>query len=273
MAFPLIANASILMPDRPLADRFRAAADAGFADVELWWPFETATPSAAEVRALTDGLRSAGVGLRGLNLYAGDMPAGERGVLSHAERTEQFRESIAVVASIAEETGCAAFNALIGAAAPGEDPAERDRTTTANLAFAAEALGDLGGTLLVEPMSGVAGYPVLTADDAVALIDRVAAGTGHRNLALLFDTFHLTNNGDDLLDVIARHSGRIGHVQLADAPGRGEPGSGAVGFAAVLDALAAAGYSGRVAAEYAPSTTFERSLDWVAGLPQLRPLG
>jgi hydroxypyruvate isomerase len=135
-----------------------------------------------------------------------------------------------------------------------------------NLAQATRRLGDLGGTVLVEPLGrGLNGaYPLETAADAVAVIEEVRATTGSPAIGLLFDTFHLATSGDDLLRAAAGHAELIAHVQLADSPGRGEPGSGAVDFAGVLDTLKAAGYSGVVAAEYKPTVDTASSLAWLS---------
>jgi hydroxypyruvate isomerase len=166
-------------------------------------------------------------------------------------------------------------NALYGQRQPAWSPREQDDVATANLAAAADALADAGATVVVEPLHrGRNGaYPLETADDVVAVLDRVTAAARHGRPGLLFDTFHLAGNGEDLLDVIARHGDRIRHVQLADEPGRGEPGSGTIDLAAVLVALASAGYSGAVAAEYDPGPGLEPSFEWAARLPVQPPRG
>ncbi|CAH0123222.1 TIM barrel protein [Microbacterium sp. Bi121] len=269
MAFELCANLSILMPDLPLQDQFEAAAHLGFRSVELWWPFDDAVPDPADVEALIGAIDASGLRLAGLNLFAGDMPAGERGIASHPGREGEFRANVAVVVEIARRTGCRVFNALYGARVDGADGAEQDRVAIENLAFAAEALGEVGGTLLIEPLSGTAGFPVLTAAEGMRVVDEVARAARSGRVGLLFDTFHLTNNGDDLVEVIATCGERIAHVQFADSPGRGEPGTGDVDFERVLDGLVRAGYDGLVSCEYAPTVPVSESLRWIEDHPRV----
>ncbi|MEV6845801.1 TIM barrel protein [Actinoplanes sp. NPDC051411] len=255
--YELVANVSLLFTEVPLLDRFVAARDAGFGAVECWWPFPSAAPPQAEIDALLAG---AGGDLAGMNFYAGDMAGGERGVLSHPGRTDEFASSLDVVAQVAERTGCAVFNALYGQDGPDFSPA----TAVTNLRTAADRLLPLGATVVLEPLTdGENGaYPLRTAADAIRVLDEA----GRPNTGLLLDTYHLTNNGDDLLAVIRDHADRIRHVQLADAPGRHEPGTGRIDFRAVLRALETAGYDGRVAAEYRPAGTTTAGLGWIAGL-------
>ena len=267
--FELVANVSLLFGELPMLERFDAAAAAGFHRVEAWWPFARAVPDRAEVDAWVSALEGAGLELTGLNLFAGDMPAGERGLVSRPDRQAEFAANLDVVADIAERTGCRAFNALYGQRVASLE--HQDVTAIENLALAVRRLSPLGGTILLEPLSrGLNGaYPIETAAEAIAVLDRLRDVVGADGAALLFDTFHLTNNGEDLVAVIRRYADRIGHVQLADAPGRGEPGSGTVDFAAVLAALADVGYDGLVAAEYKPTTATVETLGWIDGLPEL----
>jgi hydroxypyruvate isomerase len=268
----LVANVSLLFAEVPLHERFRAAADAGFQGAELWWPFDGPVPPEAEVERLLAAVAASGIPLRGMNLWAGDMAGGERGVLSQPTRSIEFEASLRVAAHIAAETGCRVFNALYGQRLASESPEVQDATAVDNLALAVRMLGATGRTVLLEPLSvGLNGdYPIVTAADALAVIAQVRERSNRNDgIALLFDTFHLTNNGEDLLAVIRAAGSAIGHVQLADAPGRGEPGSGAIGFPPVLEALVAAGYPGAVAAEYVPSAATVDTLGWVAAMPHL----
>lgn len=262
---PLAVNMSILFTELPPAERPAAIRAAGFDAAEAWWPFSEAVPSAAEVDAFVGALDDAGVALVGLNFFAGDMPGGERGVASWPDRAAEFRASVPVLADIARRTGCRAFNALYGQRRPDVDPAEADATATANLAFAAEAVGTFGGSVLVEPLTdGENGaYPLLTSRDVLDVVDRVRARHDARNLRMLLDTYHLTRNGDDPLAVVTAHADRIGHVQIADAPGRGQPGTGTIDFAAIFAALRDHGYTGHVACEYKPVGPSADSFEWL----------
>ena len=150
------------------------------------------------------------------------MPGGDRGLVSWPARSTEFRDNIDVTVGIGERLGCRAFNALYGNRTDDSTPDEQDALAAENLALAARAAQRIGGTVLVEPVSGAPRYPLLTAADALAAIDRA----GEENIALLLDVYHLAVNGDDVDAAIETAAGRIGHVQIADAPGRNEPGTG-----------------------------------------------
>jgi hydroxypyruvate isomerase len=256
-------NCSILFTELPLRERPAAARAAGFDGVEFWWPFAEAVPGDADVEAFIRSIEDAGVQLAGLNFFAGDMPGGDRGLVSWPERSQEFRDNVDVTTGIGERLGCRAFNALYGNRVEGADPAAQDELAAGNLAIAGRAAARIGGTVLVEPVSGAPRYPLRTAADAVAVIDRVAAQTGVRNLGLLCDLYHLATNGDDLDRAIATYGEQVAHVQIADAPGRHEPGTGALDLDRYLGDLAAAGYRGWVGLEYQPSGASADSFAWL----------
>ena len=252
-------NLSILFTELPLLERPAAAKQAGFDAVEFWWPWPVAVPSDADVDAVVTAVRDAGVQLVGLNFFAGDMPGGDRGLVSWPARSAEFRENIDVTVAVGEELGCRAFNALYGNRQDGVPAQEQDELAAENLALAARAVRRIGGTVLVEPVSGAPRYPLLTAADALGAIDR----SGERNVALLFDVYHLAVNGDDVEKAIDASAGRTGHVQIADAPGRNEPGTGQLDIDSHLRRIAATGYDGWVGLEYKPTTDTQASLAWL----------
>jgi hydroxypyruvate isomerase len=252
-------NCSILFTELPLLERPAAAKAAGFDAVEFWWPFADALPADRDVDAFVSALREAGVELVGLNFFAGDMPAGDRGIVSWPGREQEFRANVAVVAAIGEQTRCQAFNALYGNRVEGVDPAAQDDLAAENLAYAADAVAGIGGTVLVEAVSGPQPYPLRTATDAFAAIDRA----GKDNVRFLADLYHLTVNGDDLDKVIAEYASRTAHVQIADAPGRHEPGTGELDLDGYLAKLEQAGYSGWVGLEYVASGPSADSFEWL----------
>ncbi len=260
---PCAVNLSILFTELPLLDRPAAAKAAGFDAVEFWWPWPIATPTDAEVDAFVEAIEQAGVQLIGLNFFAGDMPGGDRGVVSWPGREQEFADNVAVVARIGRRLGCAAFNALYGNRIEGQEPGAQDEVAIRNLALAARSVAEIGGTVLLEPVSGMPAYPLKTADDVVGVLDRVREAQGVTNIGLLADVYHLTVNGDDLDKVIAAHADRIAHVQFADAPGRHEPGTGELDIFGYIDRIGAAGYRGYVAAEYAPTGASADSLAWL----------
>ncbi|MGY0055454.1 hydroxypyruvate isomerase family protein [Streptomyces sp. LZ34] len=260
---PYTVNVSILFTELPVLERPAAAKAAGFDAVEFWWPYATAVPTDAEVDAFVRAVRDAGVRLTGLNLFAGDMPGGDRGLVSWPARAAEFRDNIDVTVAIGEQLGCRSFNALYGNRIDGVAPAVQDDLAVENLALAAKAAERVGGTVLLEPVSGAPAYPLRTAADALAVIDRMAAESGSRNFRLLADLYHLAVNGDDVAGVIAAHADRIGHVQIADAPGRGAPGTGRLDLDGLLVDLQTVGYAGWVGLEYKPAGPSANSFDWL----------
>jgi hydroxypyruvate isomerase len=258
-----LANCSMLFTEVELLARPAAAKAAGFDAVELWWPWpERPVPSDRDVDAFVDAVTDAGVQLVGLNFFAGDLAGPDCGVLSIPARASQFRDNIAVTAGIGERLGVSAFNALYGNRVDEASPEEQDELAREQLGAAAEAAARIGATILVESVSGPKPYPLRTAADGVAVVDAVRAD-GHANVAYLCDLFHLANNGDDPAKAIASYADRIAHVQIADCPGRGEPGTGELDLDGLLGDLTAHGYAGWVGLEYKPTTTTESSLAWL----------
>ncbi|TCN30116.1 hydroxypyruvate isomerase [Kribbella orskensis] len=259
----LSANVSMLFTELPYLDRYAAAARRGFTQVESWWPFATATPPPAEVDLLVTAIEAAGVSLSALNFFGGDIAGGERGIASRPDRQDELAANLDALVEIAERTGCRLFNLLYGQLDDAWSPEEQAETAVAAIRSAAEAVASVGGTVLLEPLTeGLNGrYPLLTADDVLEILDGSLKDVD--NVSLLFDTFHLGSNGVDLPATAARFGANLAHVQIADSPGRGEPGSGALPIDETLDALKAAGYSGVVACEYKPTTDTTSSLNWV----------
>ncbi|GAA4360457.1 hydroxypyruvate isomerase family protein [Microbacterium rhizosphaerae] len=243
-------NCSILLTELPLLDRPAAAKAAGYDAVEFWWPFASAVPDQAEVDAFVTAIHEAGVQLTGLNFFAGDMPAGDRGLVSWIGREDEFQANIAVVVGIGERLGTKAFNALYGNRIEGVDAAAQDDLAVRNLAAAGRAVAGIGGIVLLEPVSGMETYPLKTAADALAVIERVKNKEGVDNVKLLADFYHLAVNGDDIPAVIAAHAAEFGHIQIADAPGRGEPGTGELPLAQWIEDARAGGYAGVIGLEY-----------------------
>lgn len=274
--FESAANVSLLYTELPLLDRFAAAAAAGFSSAEAWWPYpESGDPAADDLDRFIGAVEESGIPLSGLNFFAGDMPAGERGVVSDPQRVDVFARNVDVMAGIAARTGIRGANALYGHRIEGIARDVQDAVAIDNLSLATRTLADAGVTVLVESLAdGLNGpYPLVTAAQAARVVQEVRARTGLDNIGMILDTFHLASNGEDLLAVIDTYSDVIAHVQLADAPGRGEPGTGHIDFAAVLDRLGERGYRGIVACEYAPSGTTAASLDPVAALGLLAAAG
>ncbi len=262
---PYLVNCSLMFTELPLLERPAAAKAAGFDAVEFWWPFDRPVPGSAEVDAFTGAIRDAGVRLVALNFFAGDVAGPDCGVLSVPDRSAEFQDNIDVTVGIGAELGARCFNALYGNRIDGVPHEQQDDLATENLVRAAKAAAGIGATVLVEAVSGPKPYPLRTAAQVVSVLDRVPA----TNVGFLCDLYHLAvnsaaTNNDDIDTAIDRYAGRVAHVQIADAPGRGEPGTGTLDLDRYLGALEAAGYHGWVSLEYKPSTgDTVKSLDWL----------
>ncbi|MBC9712912.1 TIM barrel protein [Streptomyces sp. TRM66268-LWL] len=247
-------NLSILYTELPLLERPAAAAAAGFTAVELWWPWiETPTPDQAELDALKKAIEDAGVQLTGLNFYAGQLPGPDRGAVSvPGEESEKFRANLKVAADFAESLGCKALNALYGNRVEGVDPAEQDKLALENLVLAAKEADRIGAILLIETLNKPESplYPLVSAPAGIEIVDKVNEATGLGNAKFLMDLYHLAMNDEDLPQIIDAYAAKTGHVQIADKPGRGAPGTGELPLEDLLDQLKKAGYEGYVGLEY-----------------------
>ncbi|MFC9461788.1 TIM barrel protein [Streptomyces sp. NPDC056983] len=261
-------NLSILFTELPLLERPAAAAAAGFTAVELWWPWVDApTPEQSELDALKKAIEDAGVQLTGLNFYAGQLPGPDRGALSvPGEESDKFRANIDVAADFAQSLGCKALNALYGNRVDGVDPAVQDELALENLALAARAADRVGAILLIEALNKPESplCPIVSAPKAIEIVDKVNAATGLGNAKFLMDLYHLSMNGEDLAAVIEQYTAKTGHVQIADNPGRGAPGTGSLPLEELLDQLAKTGYEGYVGLEYKPGDKpSAEAFDWL----------
>jgi len=254
-------NLSILFTELPLLERPAAAARAGFDAVELWWPFDGPQPAERELDALRRAIEDAGVHLVGLNFDGGDMAAGDRGLLCSPSGAARFRANIDVAIGFAATLGCRVMNALYGNAEPGVPAAVQRRLAVENLGRAAEAAARAGITVLVEATNTYDNprYGITSSAAAYQLIDEVGAG----NVAFLADLYHLARMGEDVAALIDRDGARFGHVQIADVPGRGRPGTGTLPYPDLLARLEATGYSGYVSLEYRPSGPSADEFDWL----------
>jgi hydroxypyruvate isomerase len=260
-------NLSILFTELPLLERPAAAAAAGFDAVELWWPFPEPAPPDRQLDELQRALDDAGTRLVALNFDAGDMAAGERGLLSRPDGSARFRENVEVAAGFAEATGCMTLNALYGNRDPRAGGAAQRELAVENLVLAAGAAARVGATVVVEALNSVENpeYPITSSDEALQLVEHLRFTHGMRNVAFLADLYHLARMGEPVERLVATRSGDFGHVQIADTPGRGQPGTGDLDVAEVLQRLAASGYDGWVGLEYRPVGPSADSFEW---LPQ-----
>jgi hydroxypyruvate isomerase len=258
--FRFDANCSILFTELPLLKRPAAARAAGFDAVEFWWPFAEPVPADRAVDAFIGALGDAGVRLVLLNFVAGDMAAGERGLLAQPAGSAVFRDNIDVCAGIAGRTGCGILNALYGNRADGLSEREQDELATENLALAAAAAARAGATVVVESLNSYDSprAAIVSSQRALALIEAVRA-EGAPNIAFLADLYHLGRMGEDVTGTLRRHAGDVAHVQIADVPDRGAPGTGQLDYEALFRQLAAIGYAGWIGCEYKPSDPADSS--------------
>ena len=250
------ANLSFLYTELPFLERFEAAAKDGFPAVEYVGPYDHA-PEVVAAKLNEHGLEQAL-----FNLPAGDWGAGERGLGCLPERTEEFRRSVDTAIRYAAALGCPKVNCLAGLAPAGADRGQLEATLVANLQYAAPRLADAGIMLVMEPINlrDIPGYFVSTTDHAERILDAVDSD----NLRIQYDIYHMQIMQGDLVPTFERLRERIGHVQIADNPGRHEPGTGEINYGFVLAALDRLGYDGYVGCEYKPRAGTSEGLGWMA---------
>lgn len=248
------ANLSMLFTELPFLDRFEAAAKADFKAVEFLFPY--AWP-AADIKQRLD---AHGLKLVLHNLPAGNWEAGERGIACHPDRVEEFRTGVATAITYAKALGVGQLNCLAGKAPAGVSDAVLRQTLVANLAYAATELKKAGLRLLMEPINtfDIPGFYVSGTAQAVALLDEVGAD----NAFVQYDIYHAQRMEGELATTLQKQLARIGHIQLADNPGRNEPGTGEINYPFLFAHLDRIGYDGWIGCEYKPATNTEAGLGW-----------
>ena len=251
------ANLTFLFTEQPFLDRFEAAAKAGFKAVEFAFPYAF---DAADIKARLD--------VNGLllvlhNLPGGDWDAGERGIACHPGRVDEFRAGVARAIDYAGKLGAPQLNCLAGIAPAGVADADLRATFVANLRFAAAACQAAGIRLLAEPINtfDIPGFYLSRTTQALSILDDV----GSNNLYVQYDIYHAQRMEGELIATMRKYLARIAHIQLADNPGRNEPGTGEIHYPNVFAALDAMGYAGWIGCEYKPATTTEAGLGWLNG--------
>ena len=248
------ANLTMLFNELEFLDRFDAAARYGFDGVEYLFPY-----------GHDKGLLRGKLAARGLkqvlhNLPAGDWAAGERGIACLPDRVAEFEAGVERAIEYATAFGCPRVNCLAGIRPPDLDAAAAGETMIRNLRYAAARLDRAGIRLLIEPINtrDVPGFFLSGTEQAIDIIGRV----GSDNLFLQFDIYHMHMMGEDVARAIERHRSRIDHMQLADVPGRHEPGTGEIDYPALFALIDSAGYSGWIGCEYNPLTSTGEGLAW-----------
>ena len=254
------ANLTMLFTELPFMERFEAAAKAGFKAVEYRFPY------AYDKKELTAALRANKLQQVLHNLPAGNWDGGERGIGCHPDRVSEFREGVGMAIDYASALGCPKLNCLLGKLPQGVSAAEGHKVAVENLRFAAKELESAGIRLLIEPINhfDIPGFFLTRTDQALALIEEV----GSTNLLLQYDIYHAQRMEGELGATITKNMAKIGHIQLADNPGRGEPGTGEINYAWLFKHIDAAGYTGWIGCEYKPKSDTVNGLGWRAALTQ-----
>ncbi len=248
------ANLSTLFREYAPLDRCRAAAAAGFSAVEFQFPYDI------DLAALAGAVEEFGLAVSVINVPVGDMMNGGEGTSAVPGREFEFRDGVSRAREVARAIGAQSVNVLAGAPSPKRDRRECLAVLTENLNLAGDAFGDMGVQVVVEAINDIdrPGFLLPRVADVAELLEAV----DHPNVAIEFDLYHVSTIGDPIFETFRRFRDLVGHIQFADVPGRGEPGSGRIDFSSAFATIDASGYSGFVAAEYFPKGKTEDGLDW-----------
>jgi len=255
------ASLTMMFGEVPFLDRFERAAAAGFEAVEYMFPYEY------DARVIKEKLARYGLTQALHNLPGGNWAEGDRGIGCLPDRVEEFRSGVETAIAYATTLGCTQLNCLAGVWPPALDATDARDTLIRNLQYAAPRLEAAGIKLLLEAVNtrDIPGFCVSHTAQALEVIDAV----GSDNVFLQYDVYHMQVMEEDLAPTIERHVKRIAHIQIADTPGRHEPGTGEIDYPFLLAFIDRLGYSGWIGCEYKPATSTEASLGWAR--PYLRP--
>ncbi|MBL8352336.1 MAG: hydroxypyruvate isomerase [Burkholderiaceae bacterium] len=248
------ANLTMLFTEHAFLDRFDHAAKAGFEAVEFLFPYAF---DPGDIRRRLD---ANGLELVLHNLPAGNWDAGERGIACHPDRVHEFREGVEKAIGYAQALGVRQLNCLVGKAPAGVAEEVLRRTVVDNLRYAADALNKAGLRLLIEPINtyDIPGFYLSRTAQAAGLLAEVGAD----NAFIQYDIYHAQRMEGELAATIEKHLPRIGHIQLADNPGRNEPGTGEINYPFLFAHLDRIGYQGWIGCEYKPATNTDAGLGW-----------
>ena len=248
------ANLTMMFTELPFLDRFEAAAKAGFKAVEFLFPY------AFEAEQIKRRLDDNGLMLVLHNLPAGNWDAGERGIACHPDRVNEFRAGVSQAISYAQALGVKQLNCLAGKAPAGVAEEVLRTTFVENLRYAANALKSSGLRLLIEPINtfDIPGFYLNRTVQAAGILVEV----GSDNAFIQYDIYHAQRMEGELAATVQKYLPRIGHIQLADNPGRNEPGTGEINYPFLFAHLDRIGYDGWIGCEYKPAATTEAGLGW-----------
>ncbi|MGO1191504.1 hydroxypyruvate isomerase [Vibrio casei] len=252
------ANLSMLFNEVDFLQRFEQAANAGFQGVEYLFPYDF------EAETIRDVLDSNQLQQVLFNLPAGDWLSGDRGIAVDPKRVEEFQQGVAKAIHYAKALNCDQVNCLAGIVPDGVSQQQAEDTFVSNLRFAAQALQENGIRLIVEAINtrDIPGFFLTNTKQALDIIEKV----GSDNLNFQYDIYHMQIMEGDLAPTLSEHIGQIQHVQLADNPGRHEPGTGEINYPFLFKHLDSIGYDGWIGCEYKPKTTTHEGLGWLSQL-------
>ena len=252
------ANLTMMFTEVPFLDRFEAAAEAGFKAVEFLFPY------AFEAEVIKRKLDANGLTLVLHNLPAGNWEAGERGIACHPDRVDEFRAGVIRAIAYAQVLGVEQLNCLAGKVPAGATDEALRNTFVDNLRYAAKALKAAGLRLLIEPVNtfDIPGFYLNRTAQAISILDEVGAD----NAFLQYDLYHAQRMEGELAATAQTQLPRIGHIQLADNPGRHEPGTGEINYPFLCAHLDRIGYGGWIGCEYKPATTTQAGLGWLQAM-------
>jgi hydroxypyruvate isomerase len=252
------ANLSLMFAEYDVMDRFKKAAEAGFTHVEMLFPFHY------DLDRIERELKENGLEMILFDTDAGDFAAGDRGYLCHPDKKERFHQSVIDAIEIAPRLGTKLLNALAGKVPDGVSIEEARATCVENLKRAAPLAEQAGIVLMSEALNSVQtpGYFLDNSTLGFGIVDEV----GSPAVKFQYDVYHMQIMEGNLIDTIKANVDKIAHIQIADVPGRHEPGTGEINYPNVLRAIEESGYRGFVALEYVPAGGTEAGLD--AWLPR-----
>ena len=252
------ANLTMLFNEVPFLERFQSAAQAGFKAVEYLFPYPF------DKEALAQALQANGLIQVLHNLPAGDWDAGERGIACHPDRVAEFKGGVDRAIDYAQALNCPQVNCLAGKVPAAVSRETAHATFVTNLRFAAEKLKAAEIRLLIEPINpfDIPGFFLNRTDQAKSVIDEV----GSDNLFIQYDIYHAQRTEGELAATVRKNLAHIGHIQLADNPGRNEPGTGEINYPFIFKHLDALGYKGWIGCEYKPAAQTQAGLDWMKTL-------
>jgi hydroxypyruvate isomerase len=249
-------NLSMLFKEVDFTERFSRAAKAGFAGVEFWWP------AGEDIGDVVSAIIDSGLEVALFNFDAGDMPNGDRGLVSHPDRQKEFRDNVPVALELARAVGCRRLNALVGLELDGVDRHEQLELAADNVGWAADQAAEHGIDIMIEAVNTFENGPYLlsTTGAAAQFVERV----GRENVKLQYDAYHMQRMEGNVVATLRDRISTIGHIQVADSPDRGEPGTGELNYRYIFGALAELPYDGWVGLEYKPTAdTTDESLAWL----------